>query len=154
MKQRSLGHADNNLITIFLQKLEYYEGIMILTTNRVKDFDDAMLSRIRVAIRYLPLGVDTRRNLWASFLGKAITTSRARFSSDELQELARRELNGRQVGILKSWHRSLVLNHSYFADQKCCRSSPCLSVRGRKTVVLSVSGNSSATRWWVWQWPW
>ncbi|OCL12971.1 P-loop containing nucleoside triphosphate hydrolase protein [Glonium stellatum] len=97
IKQQSLSHTDNNLITIFLRKLKYYKGIIILTTNRVKDFNGAMLSRIRVAIRYLPLGVDTRRTLWTCFLGKAITTSRARFSSDEIEELARRELNGRQI---------------------------------------------------------
>ena len=102
MKQRSLDHAGNNLFTIFLQKLEYYEGIMILTTNRVKDFDDAMRSRIRVAIRYPPLGADTRRDLWASFLAKATTSSGSRFSCKDFKELARRELNGRQVGILKS----------------------------------------------------
>jgi SpoVK/Ycf46/Vps4 family AAA+-type ATPase len=144
MKQRSLDHVGNNLTLIFLRKLKYYEGIIILTTNRVKDFDDAMRSRIRIAIKYPPLGTDTRRGLWASFLTKAVTSG-ARFSYKELEELARRELNGRQVGILKSWQRIFVLNYSYFADQKCCRSSPCLSARGKKIVVLSVSGNSSAT---------
>ena len=102
MKQRSLDHVGNNLTSIFLRKLEYYKGIMILTTNRVKDFDDAMRSRIRVAIRYLPLGIDTRRGLWASFLEKATTTNGTRFSSNELNQLAKRELNGRQVGTLKS----------------------------------------------------
>lgn len=96
MKQRSLDHVGNNLTSIFLRKLEYYEGIMILTTNRVKDFDDAMRSRIRIAIKYPPLGADTRRGLWASFLAKAVTSG-ARFSYKELEELARRELNGRQI---------------------------------------------------------
>ena len=60
MKQQLLGHADNNLIMIFLWKLKYYEGIMILTTNHVKDFNNAMLSRICVAIKYLPLGIDIK----------------------------------------------------------------------------------------------
>jgi hypothetical protein len=48
---------------IFLQKLEYYKGIIIFTTNYIKDFDDAILSRIYIAIKYLPLGINIRRNL-------------------------------------------------------------------------------------------
>jgi len=51
---------DNNLITNFLRKLKYYKGIIILTTNYIKDFNDAILSRIYIAIRYLLLGVNTR----------------------------------------------------------------------------------------------
>ncbi|OCK91145.1 uncharacterized protein K441DRAFT_575938 [Cenococcum geophilum 1.58] len=51
---------DNNLITIFLRKLKYYKGIIILTTNRVKNFNDIILSRIYMAIRYLLLGINIR----------------------------------------------------------------------------------------------
>jgi len=45
---------------IFLRKLKYYKGIMILTTNCVKDFNDVILSRIRIAIKHLLLGIDIR----------------------------------------------------------------------------------------------
>ena len=45
-----------------------------------------------------------------------------------------------------------MLNYLYFIDQKCCRSSPCLSAQGKKIVVLLVSGNSFITRQWVWLW--
>jgi len=83
-----LDHAGNNLITIFLWKLKYYEGIIILTTNCVKDFDNAMQSRIYIAIKYTPLGADIRQDLWTNFLAKAITTSGAKFSCKDLKELA------------------------------------------------------------------
>jgi uncharacterized membrane protein len=89
-----LDHAGNNLIIIFLRKLEYYKGIMILTINYIKDFNDAMQSRIYIAIRYLPLGIDMRQGLWASFLGKAIITNKMRFSSDDFNKLIKWELNG------------------------------------------------------------
>lgn len=36
--------------------------------NRVKDIDDAIQSRISVALHYEPLGLDTRKTLWESFL--------------------------------------------------------------------------------------
>jgi len=50
----------NNLTLIFLQKLKYCKGIIILTTNYVKDFNDIMRSRIYIAIKYPPLGVNIR----------------------------------------------------------------------------------------------
>ncbi|KAF2177301.1 hypothetical protein K469DRAFT_742614, partial [Zopfia rhizophila CBS 207.26] len=40
----------NALVTVFLRKLEYFEGILFLTTNRVRTFDEAIVSRIHLAI--------------------------------------------------------------------------------------------------------
>ena len=88
------------LSSVFLWKLEYYEGIMFLSTNRVGDFDDAIQSRIHHAVRYDPLGIHTRRALWDSFLIPAITARGAAvYSGDKLDDLARHDLNGRQVGF-------------------------------------------------------
>ena len=44
--------ARNKLVSVFLRKLEYCEGIMFLTTNRVSDFDEAILSRIYLMLKY------------------------------------------------------------------------------------------------------
>ncbi|KAF2174780.1 hypothetical protein K469DRAFT_613315 [Zopfia rhizophila CBS 207.26] len=41
-----------SLITVFLRKLEYLDGIMFLMTNRVSEFDEAILSRIHLMLRY------------------------------------------------------------------------------------------------------
>jgi hypothetical protein len=71
---------------------------MILTTNRVKDFDDAVQSRIHVGISYGNLGPDTRKTIWDKFLKKQSTESEETFySADELQDLAQHNLNGRQA---------------------------------------------------------
>jgi len=70
---------------VFLRTLEYYRGIIILTTNRVKDIDDAIQSRISVALHYGPLGLDTRKTIWESFLKKAATAKgRAKYTSTNL----------------------------------------------------------------------
>ena len=63
IKQQSLDYIGNNLITIFLQKLKYYKGIIILTTNYIKDFNNTIQSKIHIAIKYPPLGTNTRRDL-------------------------------------------------------------------------------------------
>ncbi|KAF7542003.1 hypothetical protein G7054_g139 [Neopestalotiopsis clavispora] len=42
----------NALVAIFLRILEYYTGILFLTTNRVGDFDEAFASRIHMSLHY------------------------------------------------------------------------------------------------------
>jgi hypothetical protein len=57
--------------------------------------------RIHHAVRYDPLGVDTRKGLWDSFLRTA-TTARGLsvYTGEELDRLAGIVLNGRQVRFL------------------------------------------------------
>ncbi|KAL8369921.1 hypothetical protein RB595_000330 [Gaeumannomyces hyphopodioides] len=42
----------NGLVSVFLRVLEYYAGILFLTTNRVGDFDEAFASRIHISLYY------------------------------------------------------------------------------------------------------
>ncbi|ELR10686.1 hypothetical protein VC83_08337 [Pseudogymnoascus destructans] len=88
----------NSLVSVFLRKLEYYKGIMLLTTNRVRDFDEAVQSRIHIGVKYSPLGVDTRKAIWRSFLERAKTENgNAAYSDKQLNILAKHSLNGRQI---------------------------------------------------------
>jgi hypothetical protein len=73
---------------------------MFLTINRVRDFDDAIQSRIHLAFRYNPLGVDTKKGIWDTFLKNAITVGgEVDYSDENLDDLARHDLNSRQVGV-------------------------------------------------------
>jgi hypothetical protein len=51
-------------IDYLLQRLESYEGIAILTTNRKNDVDPAFQRRLRVVIDFLPPDPPERRRLW------------------------------------------------------------------------------------------
>ncbi|KFY05238.1 hypothetical protein O988_00150 [Pseudogymnoascus sp. VKM F-3808] len=96
--KRSYDSNHNSLVSVFLRKLEYYKGIMLLTTNRVRDFDEAVQSRIHIGVKYTPLGVDTRKAIWRSFLEKAKTENGdALYSDQQLNVLAKHSLNGRQI---------------------------------------------------------
>ena len=98
VQSRSFVNQHNALVSVFLRTLEYYRGIMVLTTNRVKDIDDAIQSRISVALHYGPLGLDTRKTIWESFLKKAATAKgRAEFAPLDIDWLSKKEVNGRQV---------------------------------------------------------
>ncbi|EEU35307.1 uncharacterized protein NECHADRAFT_78309 [Fusarium vanettenii 77-13-4] len=42
----------NGLVAVFLRVLEYYTGILFLTTNRIGDFDEAFASRVQMSLYY------------------------------------------------------------------------------------------------------
>jgi SpoVK/Ycf46/Vps4 family AAA+-type ATPase len=53
LEERSMSDLErNSLVSVFLRTLEYYDGILILTSNRVGTFDEAFKSRIQVALHY------------------------------------------------------------------------------------------------------
>jgi len=98
--------ARNKLVSVFLRKLEYCEGIMFLTTNRVSDFDEAILSRIHLMLKYDELGIGKRSQIWEHFLHRAHTFQGvAVMTRREMERLATTEFNGRQVGLLCSTSR-------------------------------------------------
>lgn len=69
LEERSLHELERNkLVSIFLRVLEYYEGIMFLTTNRVRTFDAAFQSRIHISIEYPELDTKSRKKVWRNFL--------------------------------------------------------------------------------------
>ena len=53
----------NGLVSVFLRKLEYCEGVMFLTTNRVAQFDEAILTRIHLMLRYDDLNQAARTTI-------------------------------------------------------------------------------------------
>ncbi|KAJ5178623.1 ATPase AAA-type core [Penicillium coprophilum] len=60
----------NSIVSIFLRALDYFQGILFLTTNRVGSFDEAVMSRIHVQIGYDPLDEDSRRQIWDGYFKK------------------------------------------------------------------------------------
>lgn len=56
----------NALVSVFLRALEYYRGVLFLTTNRVESFDPAFTSRIHVALHYRQLSGADRARIWAN----------------------------------------------------------------------------------------
>lgn len=90
----------NALVSIFLRLLEYFQGILFLTTNRVETFDDAFQSRIHVALRYGELASKAKRTVWKMFLDKVKAkdgVETEHFRESDYDKLARHNLNGRQV---------------------------------------------------------
>ncbi|KAJ4421175.1 hypothetical protein N0V82_003940 [Gnomoniopsis sp. IMI 355080] len=54
----------NALVSVFLRILEYYAGILFLTTNRVGGIDDAFRSRLHLTLFYPNLDADQTKRIW------------------------------------------------------------------------------------------
>lgn len=103
----------NALVSIFLRLLEYFQGILFLTTNRVETFDDAFQSRIHVALRYSELTVKARRSVWKMFLAKVKEINGVEtvvFKESDLDKLAKHSLNGRQIKNAVRTAQALAVN--------------------------------------------
>lgn len=73
---------------------------MFLTTNRVNTFDPAFQSRIHISLDYQELSVKSRRTVWKNFLDNS--PQEHIVTKEQLDELARMNVNGRQIkNILK-----------------------------------------------------
>ncbi|KAL8725064.1 MAG: hypothetical protein Q9166_007595 [cf. Caloplaca sp. 2 TL-2023] len=109
----------NALVSIFLRLLEYFQGILFLTTNRVETFDDAFQSRIHVALRYGELTTKAKRSVWKMFLDKVAAkdgVETALFKESDYDKLARHNLNGRQIKNAVRTAQALAVNEKKALD--------------------------------------
>jgi hypothetical protein len=82
----------NAMVAVFLRVLEYYPGILFLTTNRADNLDPAFESRISLCVHYNHLDYSSRKQIWTNLLGSAkIKTIHA------TERLVGHVLNGRQI---------------------------------------------------------
>ena len=102
----------NAIVSVFLRVLEYYSGILFLTTNRVGAFDQAFRSRIHMSLFYprikedatikiWEMNIDRAREIWADKLSIDEVDRKGilKFASKHYKELAESETtwNGRQI---------------------------------------------------------
>jgi hypothetical protein len=100
-KRASQDLARDGLVSVFLRKLEYCRGIIFLTTNRVSEFDSAILCRVHLMLKYEDLSKEAKMNIWGRFIERASTPQiLGKIKSEELNVLANIKLNGRQVSDL------------------------------------------------------
>ena len=102
LEQRSLEDLQRNaLVSVFLRMLEYYEGILVLTSNRVGIFDEAFKSRIQLALHYPTLGPYQRLRIWENFIDRLASFDDGSVNiaelRDNLEKLAEEKMNGRQI---------------------------------------------------------
>ncbi len=104
----------NALVAVLLRVLEYYEGIIILTTNRITSLDVAVQSRIHLAIQYSDLKPKQKEKIFQYFLDEVIgeehISGRDEIDREIKKMVKKSRINGRQIrNVLMS---ALLLSQS------------------------------------------
>lgn len=87
----------NAIVAVFLRNLEYFSGIVFLTTNRITVFDAAMKSRVHLALGYEMPGKASLRRIWTNALEKIPESHKNVDLAVVSDLLAQEAINGREV---------------------------------------------------------
>ncbi|KAI8186926.1 putative cell division cycle ATPase [Colletotrichum sp. SAR 10_76] len=95
-QDRSGGNLERNaLVGVFLRVLEYYSGILFMTTNRVGALDEAFQSRVHLSLFY-------------PNLSRADTIEILRFNLNRLPRINKAEGKTAQGGYLKIFDKKII----------------------------------------------
>lgn len=98
----------------FLRAIEYFGGILFLTTNRVKSFDRAFKSRIHLALYYPDLNPESRIKIWRVLLSRpGVDTDPELWHGNLLEQVAVENLNGREI------KNAVHMAHALAISQQC-----------------------------------
>lgn len=114
LEKRNMSDVHRNaLVSIFLRQLEYFQGILFLTTNRVETFDEAFQSRIHIALRYDNLDAKAKRKIFCMFLDRIRRLGKLEveaLTDEDLAKLVRQDLNGREIKNIVSSAQDLAMS--------------------------------------------
>lgn len=107
MSKRGENLERSAIVGVFLRLMDYYKGMLFLTTNRSDVLDPAFKSRITLALKYPPLDAESRLKIWMTMFDSAgvklVDESGQEINWETLpacdQSLSFKdvELNGRQI---------------------------------------------------------
>lgn len=103
LTQRGEDLERSAIVGIFLRLLDYYQGILFLTTNRADVLDHAVLSRVMLRLHYPDLDQAARAAIWRTMFQAAGLT----LTEGTLEDLAVTGVNGRQIRNLTRLARIL-----------------------------------------------
>lgn len=93
--ERGQDIVQNAVVGVFLRVLEYYRGVLFMTTNRGTMVDDAIISRLTARLSYDLPDVDQQQKLW-----KVLAEQNGVTLSDQMVEQLVKELpdlSGRDI---------------------------------------------------------
>lgn len=106
MKRDSASTARNGIVSVFLRNLEWYPGIIFLTSNRVEQFDEGVLDRIHMKLHYPQLRKEFAKRLWTQHLDRIqdhYKTPQKGSSTEETRKFPWRITNSDRLAIEQWW---------------------------------------------------
>lgn len=108
LEARKTGDVSRNaMVSTFLRLLEYYDGVLLLTTNRVTDIDEAFYSRISYPIQYDEFSHETRRQVARNLF----QMNKIDMGDEFIDQIAKADCNGRQLKNAIRQARFLAKEH-------------------------------------------
>lgn len=105
----------NAVTSVFLRSLEYYAGILFLTTNRVGGIDPAFKSRVHLTLYYPRLDLDATLKLHQVFVGRAraeqqrVGATQFKIKEKEILRFAKRNYRQLRKEGLNTWNGRYAL---------------------------------------------
>jgi hypothetical protein len=87
----------NAMVCVMLKLVEYFSGILFLTSNRIDSIDPAFLTRITLALHYDSLDENARKRIWENLLIKSGYENSVQNGTIDMGRLAKVPLNGREI---------------------------------------------------------
>ena len=87
----------NAMVSVMLRLVEYFKGVLFLTSNRVDSLDPAFKTRITLALRYEQLDKAGRNQVWLNLLDASGQGEAVKNGSIDTSVLAEQQLNGREI---------------------------------------------------------
>ena len=134
IKRRDDDIAMNAVVGVFLRVLEYFNGLLFLTTNRVDDIDEAIVSRCIAMIRFSPPRGDAQRKIWEVMMDQFSLESDARLLNELVEMFP--NATGRDI-------KGLAKLVAKFCSQRNIRPAPevfrrCSVFRGMAPVATNL----------------
>ncbi len=127
----------NAIVAAFLRSLEYWEGLLFMTTNRPDDIDEAVLSRCAAIIDYQPPSPLHAERIWQAMADNFGIEIGADLQRDLLATFP--AITGRDIKLLLSL--SLKVAKSKGADLDIGIVRDCSLFRGLTPVVSTNTPN-------------
>lgn len=119
IRKRSDDIAANAVVGVFLRVLEYFDGLLFLTTNRIDDIDEAILSRCIALIRYHAPDLAARVRIWqvmAAQFGLALDAATVHTLAATYPQATGRDIKGLAKLVAKTCrHQALAPTLEVFA---------------------------------------
>ena len=104
-------------MSVFLRTLEYYSGILFLTSNRIGAIDPAFKSRIHMAIKYKKIDASGTREIWNNILNGIDRDNddpkvrvKIQYERDDLLAWAAEHFDEMEANELPTWNGRQIRN--------------------------------------------
>lgn len=116
----------NAVTSVFLRSLEYYAGILFLTTNRVGSIDPAFKSRIHMSLFYPKFDLEATLKLYSTYIERTreqqdqLESNTFKIKDKQILKFARRHFRQNEKEGLGTWNGRYGSTTNYAIFPRIC----------------------------------